>query len=92
MENLNELIVLINELTEDRAVPRNVKDQLKSITEILSDESREKNISINEAKDMLSELSEDQNLQTFSRTQIFLLCSDRYNAVYKPNIPPPITK
>ncbi len=75
MENLNELIVLINELTEDRAVPRNVKDQLKSITEILSDESREKNISINEAKDMLSELSEDQNLQTFSRTQIWNISS-----------------
>ena len=71
MENLNELIELINELTEDNSVPRNVKDKLKSINDILTDNSREKNISINEAKDILAELSEDQNLQTFSRTQIW---------------------
>jgi len=71
MENLNELIELINELAEDTSVPRNVKDKLKSINDILTDNSREKNISINEAKDILAELSEDQNLQTFSRTQLW---------------------
>ena len=75
MENLNELIEMINELTEDSSVPRNVKDKLKSINSILTDESREKNISINEAKDILAELSEDQNLQTFSRTQLWNISS-----------------
>jgi len=71
MENLNELIEIINELSEDSSVPRNVKDKLKSINIILTDESREKNISINKAKDILADLSEDQNLQTFSRTQLW---------------------
>ena len=71
MENLNELIEIINELSEDSSVPRNVKDKLKSINTILTDESREKNISINKAKDILADLSEDQNLQTFSRTQLW---------------------
>jgi len=75
MENLNELILLINELTEDRSVPRNVKDQLKTINEILLDDSREKNISISEAKEILAELTEDQNLQTFSRTQLWNISS-----------------
>ena len=75
MENLNELIEMINELTEDSSVPRNVKEKLKSINIILTDESREKNISINEAKDIISELSEDQNLQTFSRTQLWNISS-----------------
>ncbi len=75
MENLNELIVMINELTEDRAVPRNVKDQLKTINEILLDDSREKGISVNEAKEILAEISEDQNLQTFSRTQLWNISS-----------------
>ena len=75
MENLNELIEMINELTEDSSVPRNVKDKLKSINSILTDESREKNISINEAKVILAELSEDQNLQTFSRTQLWNISS-----------------
>ncbi len=75
MENLNELIVLIDELTEDRSLPRNVKDQLKNIKEILSDDSREKNISLNQAKEILAEISEDQNLQTFSRTQIWNISS-----------------
>lgn len=75
MENLNKLIEMITELSEDSSVPRNVKDKLKSINIILTDESREKNISINEAKDILAELSEDQNLQTFSRTQLWNISS-----------------
>jgi uncharacterized protein (UPF0147 family) len=75
MENLNELIEMITELTEDSSVPRNVKDKLKSINSILTDESREKYISINEAKDILAEISEDQNLQTFSRTQLWNISS-----------------
>ncbi len=75
MENLNELIEIINELSEDSSVPRNVKDKLKSINTILTDESREKNISINKAKDILADLSEDQNLQTFSRTQLWNISS-----------------
>ena len=75
MENLNELIEMIIELTEDSSVPRNVKSKLKSINSILTDESREKNISINEAKDILAEISEDQNLQTFSRTQLWNISS-----------------
>ncbi len=75
MENLNELIEIINELSEDSSVPRNVKDKLKSINIILTDESREKNISINKAKDILADLSEDQNLQTFSRTQLWNISS-----------------
>jgi len=75
MENLNELIEMINELTEDSSLPRNVKDKLKLISLILNDEARDKNISINEAKDILAELSEDQNLQTFSRTQLWNISS-----------------
>ena len=75
MENLNELIEMITELTKDSSVPRNVKDKLKSINSILTDESREKNISINEAKDILAEISEDQNIQTFSRTQLWNISS-----------------
>jgi len=75
MENLNEIIELIIELTNDSSIPRNVKDKLKSVNDILSDNSRETNISINEVKDILTEISEDQNLQTFSRTQIWNISS-----------------
>jgi hypothetical protein len=75
MENLNELIELISELTDDSSIPRNVKDKLKSVNDILSDNSRETNVSINEVKDILAEISEDQNLQTFSRTQIWNISS-----------------
>ena len=48
---------------------------VKNIKEILSDDSREKNISLNQAKEILAEISEDQNLQTFSRTQIWNISS-----------------
>jgi uncharacterized protein (UPF0147 family) len=75
METLNELIELIVELTDDKSVPRNVKDKLNLVNNILTDNSRDKNISINEVKDILADISEDQNLQTFSRTQLWNISS-----------------
>jgi len=73
MENLIEIIELVDELCSEHSVPRNVKSVLDDIKNMLNDTSREQKLVINEAKDRIAEISEDQNLQTFSRTQLWNL-------------------
>lgn len=75
MASLNEAIEIINEICEEQGMPRNVKDVLSEVKAILQNESQEISIVLDEAKQKISDLSEDPNLQTFSRTQIWNLSS-----------------
>lgn len=75
MVSLNEAIEIINEICEEQGMPGNVKDVLSEVKAILQNESQEINIVLDEAKQKISDLSEDPNLQTFSRTQIWNLSS-----------------
>jgi|TARA_Y100000310_G_C20691329_1_gene822448 hypothetical protein len=75
MASLNEAIELIDEICEEHGIPRNVKDVLKEVKVILQNNSQEQSIILDEAKQKISDLSEDPNLQTFSRTQIWNLSS-----------------
>ncbi|MDK2849569.1 MAG: uncharacterized protein PWP03_49 [Candidatus Woesearchaeota archaeon] len=74
-EELEEVISLIKELSEDFSVPRNVKKNLMVIEEILRDESKELSLRVDKAVSILDEVSEDPNIQMFTRTQIWSLVS-----------------
>ena len=75
MTSLNEAIELIDEICEEHGMPRNVKEVLNEVKTILQDNSRDVQIILDTAKQKVSDLSEDPNLQTFSRTQIWNLAS-----------------
>jgi len=75
MTSLNEAIELIDEICEENGMPRNVKEVLNEVKTILQDNSRDVQIILDTAKQKISDLSEDPNLQTFSRTQIWNLAS-----------------
>ncbi len=75
MASLNEAIELIDEICEEHGMPRNVKNVLSEVKTILQNNSQEQSIILDEAKQKISDLSEDPNLQTFSRTQIWNLSS-----------------
>ncbi|MBT5274594.1 hypothetical protein HOH11_01120 [Candidatus Woesearchaeota archaeon] len=75
MTSLNEAIELIDEICEEHGMPRNVKEVLNEVKTILQDNSRDVQIILDTAKQKISDLSEDPNLQTFSRTQIWNLAS-----------------
>ncbi len=74
-EELNEVIELIKELSADFSVPRNVKKNLALIEEILLDETKELSLRVDKAVSILDEVSEDPNIQMFTRTQIWSLVS-----------------
>ena len=76
MKNLSEFKELLIELIdEDKYLPKNVKEKLVLISNQLSDNSTNVEQVINGAKDILSEISDDPNIESFSRTQIWNLSS-----------------
>ncbi len=75
MTKLNEAVELIDEICEEHGMPRNVKEVLTEVKTILQDNSQDVKIILDTAKQKISDLSEDPNLQTFSRTQIWNLAS-----------------
>jgi uncharacterized protein (UPF0147 family) len=75
MTNLIEAIELINEICEEQGMPKNIKTILIEVKGSLQDNSRDVRLSLDEAKEKISNLSEDPNLQSFSRTQIWNLSS-----------------
>jgi len=75
MTSLTEAIELIDEICEEQGMPRNVKEVLTEVKIILQDNSQDVKIILDTAKQKISDLSEDPNLQTFSRTQIWNLAS-----------------
>ena len=75
MTSLTDAIELIDEICEEHGMPRNVKEVLTEVKTILQDNSQDVKIILDTAKQKISDLSEDPNLQTFSRTQIWNLAS-----------------
>ena len=71
---LFKIIQALEELEQDNTVPRNVKIKVANTIKLLRDES-EKSIKISKALHELEELSEDVNVQPYTRSQIFNIVS-----------------
>ena len=71
---VESVISTLNEIQEDATVPRNVKAQVQGITETLRAET-EFSIKINKALSALDGMSNDVNLQSYTRTQIWNIMS-----------------
>ena len=65
----------LKELIDDNTVPRNIKTKIASIIEILENKGEEDSIKVNKALDELEEISNDTNMQPFTRTQIWNVIS-----------------
>ncbi len=73
-EQLNDILDVLKELAEDSTVPKNVKNKVSEVIEILKDDS-EMSLKISKALQELEEISDDSNLQPFTRTQIWNITS-----------------
>lgn len=74
-EALNNIFEAITELQEDSTIPKNIKTKLTLVVGLLKDEKCDKLIMINKALDEIGELSNDINIQTYTRTQLWNLIS-----------------
>lgn len=74
-QNVEAVIVSISELQEDNTVPKNVKEKVNSVIEILKDEKAELSMRVDKALQILDGIGEDSNLQSYTRTQLWNVVS-----------------
>jgi uncharacterized protein (UPF0147 family) len=73
-EKVIQVIGVLNELENDSTVPRNVKVKIANAAKALSDES-ELSIRVHKALNELDEISDDANMQPYTRTQVWNVVS-----------------
>lgn len=74
-EKLENVLGAIAELQEDSTLPKNIKTKLDLVTGLLKEEKCDRLIMINKALDEIEELSNDINIQPYTRTQLWNLIS-----------------
>ena len=74
MEQVSLVLNAIGEMQEDNTVPKNIRAKLTEIATTLQDGS-DVSITINKALGDLGEISDDVNLQPYTRTQLWNLVS-----------------
>jgi uncharacterized protein len=72
LEDVKEALV---EMIKDQAIPKNVKLKLNSTLDALSDNSGDVSLRVNKALNELDELTEDINIESFTRTQLWNIVS-----------------
>jgi uncharacterized protein (UPF0147 family) len=73
-EKVDRIIVALDELRQDATVPKNIKVKIESIISDLQNE-KEMSLCINEALTALDEISDNNNIQPYTRTQIWNIVS-----------------
>jgi uncharacterized protein len=74
-EKLEDVKNALMEMMDDSTVPRNVKLKLQLTLNALSNNSEDLSLRINKALNELDELTEDINIESFTRTQLWNIVS-----------------
>ncbi|HIG98013.1 TPA: hypothetical protein HA231_01140 [Candidatus Woesearchaeota archaeon] len=74
-QDMEAIIATISELQEDSTVPKNVKEKVHRIVETLRNEKLEVSMRVDKAIQILDEVAEDSNLQSYTRTQVWNVVS-----------------
>ncbi|MBU2561579.1 MAG: UPF0147 family protein [Nanoarchaeota archaeon] len=75
-EKMQNIIEALEELANDNTVPRNVKSKVSEVISTLKEgNDQDMSIRINKALSTLDEISDDTNIQTYTRTQIWNIAS-----------------
>jgi uncharacterized protein (UPF0147 family) len=75
MSELKPVIEALKELEEDSGIPRNVRNKAREMIDTLSNEKEDFNLRVSKVLEELEELSNDVNLQAFTRTLLWDIIS-----------------
>ena len=75
MNPLQDIKAVLRELAEDRKIPKNVRAVIEDAMKELDKEELPAKTRVNTVITMLEEVSNDPNLQPFSRTEIWNVVS-----------------
>ncbi len=74
-EKLRQAKDILVEISEDNTIPKNIREKTKKIQKILNGSSDEIRVKIDKVMQIMDELSEDQNIPMYTRTQIWGITS-----------------
>ncbi len=75
-EQILNIVESITEIETDSTVPKNIKRKLNETAQILRNkEEEDESIKVSKAMNVLEELLDDQNMQSYTRTQLLNLLS-----------------
>lgn len=74
MEQLQNVIVALQELDQDPSTPKHVKARLQSTIKVLNEKS-DTSIKVSRALHELEDITDDVNVQSYTRMQIFNIVS-----------------
>lgn len=74
MDTLQQAIYALQELIDDSSTPRALKEKIVSVMTVLNQNTEQK-IKVSKALNQLESVTEDSNLQPFTRTQLFNIVS-----------------
>ena len=74
-DKLYTVLEMLRELEDDNCVPKNIKTKISLTIKDLETSKEELSIKVSRALHMLEELTDDSNMQTYTRTQLFNIVS-----------------
>ena len=74
MSELVAVLAVLQDLEKDSSVPKNVQQRVSGMIKLLSDPG-ELSIKIGKALDELTEISDDRNVQAYTRTDLLRIVS-----------------
>ena len=74
-QRIMSIVEALQEISTDNTVPRNVKEKLTKIVDVLKQEKEDFLLRKDKALSELDEVVEDTNLQAYTRTQIWNVVS-----------------
>ncbi|MBS3055921.1 MAG: UPF0147 family protein [Candidatus Aenigmarchaeota archaeon] len=73
--NVDVISQMLNEIQNDRTVPKNVRELIQTVIETLRKSNVEDNIKISTSVSILDEVSNDSNIPIYTRTQVWNIVS-----------------
>jgi len=91
MAELQSVMQMLDELSQDRTVPRNVRTAIVKAREDLANEKLDMGFRVSSAISILDEVANDINLPPYSRTQVWNVVSalETLNESLKSQAKPP---
>ena len=74
-EKINQAITLLEEIMDDKSVPKNIRDAARKSKESLEEEGTEIGIRVDRVIQYMDEVSDDPNMPIYTRTQIWNIIS-----------------
>ena len=75
MAGVSDILSLLDEIKEDRTVPRNIRLICEEAQKILQDKKKEMSVKVDSVRQLLDRIAEDANLPVYTRTQVWNIVS-----------------